>query len=195
VEKYSAVDALRSIDRADVALIVINAEEGITEQDARIAGFACEAGRACVIVVNKWDVLKKDNSTVKKFVDLLRTELKHLSYAPILFVSALSGQRTGKIMEAVDEVMAEYARRVTTGDLNRVFKEAVAAHHHPLFQGRRVKFYYTTQVGTRPPTFAVFTNCPEGIQESYERYLANRLRDSFGFTGTPLRFLFKGRER
>jgi len=195
VEKYSAVDALRSIDRADVALIVINAEEGVTEQDARIAGFACEAGRACVIVVNKWDVLKKDNSTVKKFVDLLRVELKHLSYSPILFVSALSGQRTGKIMEAVDEVMAQYSRRVTTGDLNRVFKEAVAAHHHPLFQGRRVKFYYTTQVGTRPPAFAVFTNCPEGIQESYERYLANRLRDSFGFTGTPLRFLFKGRER
>jgi GTP-binding protein len=195
VEKYSAVDALRSIDRSDVALIVINAEEGITEQDARIAGFAAEAGRACVIVVNKWDLLKKDNSTVGRFVDLLRTELKHLSYAPILFVSALSGQRTGKIMEAVDEVMAQYTRRITTADLNKVFKDAIAAHHHPLYQGRRVKFYYTTQVGTRPPSFAVFTNSPEGIQESYERYLANRLRDSFGFSGTPLRFLFKGRER
>jgi GTP-binding protein len=195
VEKYSAVDALRSIDRADVALIVLNAEEGVTEQDARIAGYACEAGRGCIIVVNKWDLLKKDTSTMGKFVDRIRTDLKYLSYAPILFVSALSGQRTGKIMEAVDEVMAQYVRRVTTADLNRVFKEATTAHHHPLFQGRRVKFYYTTQVATRPPAFAVFTNCPEGIQESYERFLGNKLRESFGFSGTPLRFLFKGRER
>ncbi len=195
VEKYSAVDALRSLDRADVALIVINAEEGVTEQDARIAGYACEAGRACILVVNKWDVLKKDNSTVGRFVDLLRTELKYLSYAPILFVSALSGQRTGKIMAMVETVMADYSKRVTTADLNRVFKEAVTAHHHPLYQGRRVKFYYATQVGTKPPAFAVFTNCPEGIQESYERYLANRFREAFGFSGTPLRFLFRGRER
>lgn len=195
VEKYSAVDALRSLDRADVALIVINAEEGVTEQDARIAGYACEAGRACILVVNKWDVLKKDNSTIGRFVDLLRTELKYLSYAPILFVSALSGQRTGKVMEMVETVMADYSKRITTADLNRVFKEAVTAHHHPLHQGRRVKFYYATQVGTKPPTFAVFTNCPEGIQESYERYLANRFREAFGFSGTPLRFLFRGRER
>lgn len=195
VEKYSAVDALRSIERADVALIVINAEEGVTEQDARIAGYACEAGRACILVVNKWDLLSKDNSTLGKFVERLRTDLKYLSYAPIVFVSALSGQRTGKIMETVEEVMSQYGRRVTTSELNRVFKEAVAAHHHPLHQGRRVKFYYTTQVGTRPPCFAVFTNCPEGIAESYERYLANRLREAFGFSGTPLRFLFKGRER
>ncbi len=195
IEKYSAVDALRSIDRADVALIVLNAEEGVTEQDARIAGYACEAGRGCIIVVNKWDLLKKDNSTVGRFVERIRTDLKYLSYAPILFVSALSGQRTGRIMEAVDEVMGQYVRRVTTSELNRVFKEAVAAHHHPLFQGRRVKFYYTTQVATRPPAFAVFTNCPEGIEESYERFLGNRLREAFGFSGTPLRFLFKGRDR
>lgn len=195
IEKYSAVDALRSIERAHVVLLVLNAEEGITEQDARIAGYACEAGRACVIVVNKWDVPKKDNSTVGRFVDQIRIQLTHLSYAPVLFVSAMSGQRTGKIMTAVDEVMEQYSRRVSTADLNRVFKEAVNAHHHPLFQGRRVKFYYATQVGTRPPSFAVFTNCPEGIQDSYERYLSNRLREAFGFSGTPLRFLFRGRER
>jgi len=195
IEKYSAVDALRSIERADVVLLVLNAEEGVTEQDARIAGYACEAGRACVLVVNKWDVLKKDNATVGRFVDLIRTNLGHLSFAPILFVSALSGQRTGRIMEAVEEVVGQYSRRVSTADLNRVFKEAVAAHHHPLHQGRRVKFYYATQVGTKPPTFAVFTNCPDGIQDSYERYLANRFRESFGFSGTPLRFLFRGRER
>ncbi|MRR33377.1 ribosome biogenesis GTPase Der [bacterium] len=195
IEKYSAVDALRSLDRADVALLVLNAEEGITEQDARIAGYTCEAGRACVIVVNKWDIPKKDNATVGKFMDHVRTELAHLSYAPVLFVSALSGQRTGKIMSAVEDVMRQYTMRVTTADLNRVFKEAIAAHHHPLYQGRRVKFYYTTQVGTRPPTFAVFTNCPEGIQDSYERYLGKRMREAFGFSGTPLRFLFRGRER
>lgn len=195
IEKYSAVDALRSIERADVALIVINAEEGVTEQDARIAGYACEAGRACILVVNKWDLPEKDNATLGRFVDRLRTDLKYLSYAPILFVSAMTGQRTGKIMQAVEEVMSQYSRRVTTSELNRVFKEAVAAHHHPLHQGRRVKFYYTTQVGSSPPTFAVFTNCPEGITEAYERFLANRLREAFGFSGTPLRFLFKGRER
>jgi GTP-binding protein len=195
VEKYSAVDALRSLDRADVALIVINAEEGITEQDARIAGYACEAGRACILVVNKWDLVKKDASTVGKFVENLRIELKYLSYAPILFVSALTGQRSGKIMTLVDEVMAEYSKRVSTAELNKIFKEVVESHHHPLYQGRRVKFYYATQVGIKPPTFAIFTNCPEGIQESYERYLANRFREVFGFSGTPLRFLFRGRER
>ncbi len=195
IETYSAVDALRSIDRADVVLVVIDAEQGLTEQDSRIAGYAAEAGRGCVIVVNKWDALHKDNATVGRFVDQIRTQLKHLSYAPILFVSALSGQRTGKIMTTVDEVMAQYTRRVSTSDLNRAFKEAVAAHHHPLYQGRRVKFYYTTQVGTKPPTFAIFTNCPDGIEESYERFLANSLRESFGFSGTPLRFLFRGRDR
>lgn len=195
IETYSAVDALRSIERADVVLVVIDAEQGLTEQDSRIAGYAAEAGRACVIVVNKWDALKKDNATVGKFVDLIRNQLKHLSYAPILFVSALSGQRTGKIMTTVDEVMVQYARRVSTADLNRAFKEAVTAHHHPLHQGRRVKFYYATQVGTKPPTFAIFTNCPDGIEESYERFLANRLRESFDFSGTPLRFLFRGRDR
>jgi len=195
VEKYSAVDALRSLDRADVALIVINAEEGITEQDVRIAGYACEAGRACILVVNKWDLLKKDNSTTNKFVENLRIELKYLSYAPIVFVSALTGQRTGKILQMVDEVMEDYSKRISTSDLNRIFKEAVTSHHHPLHQAKRVKFYYATQVGTRPPNFAVFTNCPEGIQESYERYLANRFREAFGFSGTPIRFLFRGRER
>jgi len=195
VEKYSAVDALRSLDRADVALIVIDAEEGITEQDVRIAGYACEAGRACILVVNKWDLLKKDNSTTNKFVENLRIELKYLSYAPIVFVSALTGQRTGKILQMVDEVMEDYTKRISTSDLNRIFKEAVTAHHHPLHQAKRVKFYYATQVGTKPPNFAVFTNCPEGIQESYERYLANRFREAFGFSGTPIRFLFRGRER
>lgn len=195
IEKYSVVDALRSIERADVVLIVINAEEGVTEQDTKIAGYAYEAGRACIFVVNKWDALAKDNSTIGMFVDKIRTEFKYLPFAPILFVSARSGQRLGKIIPCVDEVMAQYTRRVTTSELNRVFSEATTAHHAPLFQGRRVKFYFATQVGTRPPSFVIFTNRPEGIHFSYERYLANKIREAFGFTGTPLHLMFKGRER
>ncbi|HEY6839168.1 MAG TPA: ribosome biogenesis GTPase Der [Geobacteraceae bacterium] len=194
IEKYSVMDALRSIERADVVLIVINAEEGITEQDTKIAGYAYEAGRACIFVVNKWDVLQKDNSTIGVFVDKIRIEFKYLPFAPILFVSAKSGQRIGKIMAEVDTVMAQYDKRVSTAELNRAFKEATEKHHAPLFQGRRVKFYYATQVGTRPPTFVIFTNRPEGIHFSYERYIMNKLRESFDFSGTPIRLFFKGRE-
>lgn len=195
IEKYSVMDALRSIERADVVLIVINAEEGVTEQDEKIAGYAYEAGRGCIFVVNKWDTLQKNNSTLGIFVDKIRSEFKYLPFAPIVFVSAVTGQRTGRIMTEVDNVMAQFARRVTTAELNRVFSEATTAHHAPLFQGRRVKFYYATQVGTKPPTFVIFTNRPEGIHFSYERYLVNQLREAFGFTGTPLRLLFRGRDR
>jgi len=195
IEKYSVMDALRSIERADVVLIVLDAAQGVTEQDEKIAGYAYEAGRACIFVVNKWDALQKDNSTIGKFVDSIRTEFKYLPFVPIVFVSALTGQRIGKIMTEVDNVMAQYAKRVTTSELNRVFSEAVETHHAPLFQGRRVKFYYATQVGTKPPVFVIFTNRPDGIHFSYERYLVNRFRDAFGFTGTPLSLIFRGRER
>jgi GTP-binding protein len=195
IEKYSVMDALRSIERADVALIVIDAAQGVTEQDEKIAGYAYEAGRACIFVVNKWDTLQKDNSTIGTFVESIRTEFKYLPFAPIVFVSALTGQRIGKIMAEVDNVMAQYTKRVTTSELNRVFSEATERHHAPLFQGRRVKFYYATQVGTKPPTFVIFTNRPEGIHFSYERYLVNSFREAFGFTGTPLRLMFRGRER
>ncbi len=195
LEKYSVVDALRSIERADVALIVLNAEEGITEQDKHIAGYVYEAGRACIFVVNKWDTLEKDNKTVGKFVEQIKYEFKFLAFAPIVFVSAMSGQRIHKVMEEVAVVAEQYSRRVTTAELNRCFKEAVEAHHAPLHQGRRVKFYFATQVGVKPPTFAIFTNQPEGIGTPYERYLGNRFREAFGFQGTPFRLLFRGRER
>ena len=195
LEKYSVVDALRSIERADVALIVINAEEGITEQDKHIAGYVYEAGRSCIFVVNKWDAIEKDNSSVGRFVERIRYEFKFLSFAPIVFVSAKSGQRIGKIMEEVAEVAQQFERRVTTSELNRVFKEAVEAHHAPLHHGRRVKFYFATQVGVKPPTFAIFTNQPDGVLTPYERYLGNRFRDAFGFKGTPFRLLFRGREQ
>ncbi|HLO26881.1 MAG TPA: ribosome biogenesis GTPase Der [Geobacteraceae bacterium] len=195
IEKYSVVDALRSIERADVVLIVLNAEDGVTEQDTKIAGYAYEAGRGCIFVVNKWDALPKDNASIGKFVESIRMAFKYLPFAPILFVSALTGQRTGKIIAEVDSVMAQYTKRVQTSELNKVFLDAVTAHEPPLFQGKRIKLYYATQVSTRPPTFVVFTNRTEAVHFSYERYLANRLREAFGFTGTPLRLLFKGRER
>jgi GTP-binding protein len=194
IEKYSVMDALRGIERADVVLIVIDAAQGVTEQDEKIAGYAYEAGRACIFVVNKWDALHKDNSTIGNFVDSIRTEFKYLPFAPIIFVSALTGQRIDRIITEVDNVMSQYTKRVTTSELNRVFSEAVESHHAPLFQGRRVKFYYATQVGTKPPVFVIFTNRPEGIHFSYERYLVNRFRDAFGFTGTPLSLIFRGRE-
>jgi GTP-binding protein len=195
IEKYSVMDSLRSIERADVALIVLDASQGVTEQDEKIAGYAYEAGRGCIFVVNKWDALDKDNSSIGKFVESIRTEFKYLPFAPIVFVSALTGQRIGKIMTETDNVMAQYSRRVTTSELNRIFSEAVESHHAPLHQGRRVKFYYATQVGTKPPTFVIFTNRPDGVHFSYERYLSNRFRDAFGFTGTPLRLMFRGRDR
>jgi GTP-binding protein len=195
LEKYSVMDSLRSIERADVALIVIDAAQGVTEQDEKIAGYAYEAGRGCIFVVNKWDALEKDNTTIGKFVESIRMAFKYLPFAPILFVSALSGQRIGKIMTEVDNVMAQYSKRVTTSELNKVFSEAVESHHAPLHQGRRVKFYYATQVGTKPPAFVIFTNRPDGVHFSYERYIVNRFREAFGFSGTPLRLMFRGRER
>jgi len=195
IETYSVVDALRSIERADVVLIVINAEEGVTEQDTKIAGYAYEAGRSCLFVVNKWDTIAKDNSTIGKFVDRIRMDFKYLSFAPIVFVSAKSGQRTGTIMAEVEKLMVQYTKRVSTADLNRVFKEAVESHHAPLASGRRVKFYYATQVAIKPPSFVIFTNQPEGIHFSYDRYLSNKLREAFGFTGTPIKLMYRGRER
>ncbi len=194
VETYSVVDALRSIERADVVLIVLNAEDGVVEHDAKIAGYAFEAGKACIFVVNTWDTLKKDNSTTGKFIDQIQTQFKYLSFAPIVFVSAATGQRTGKIMTEVERVMEQFSKRVSTPELNKVVKEAVERHHPPLAGGKRVKIYYASQVGTKPPTFVFFTNSSEGVHFSYERYLTNKLREAFGFSGAPLRLLFKGRE-
>lgn len=195
LEKFSVVDSLRSIERADVVLMVINAEEGVTEQDERIAGYIHEAGRGCVFVVNKWDTLSKDNATFGSYTQKIRDEFRYLAYAPILFVSAKSGQRTGKIIAAVDEVMEQFTRRISTADLNKVFSEATDAHHAPLSHGRRVKFYFATQVATRPPSFVIFTNQPENIHFSYERYLVNTFREAFGFAGVPLRLMFRGRDK
>lgn len=195
VEKYSVMDALRSIERADVVLIVLSAEDGVTEQDSKIAGYAYEAGRGCIFVVNKWDTVLKDNSSIAKFTEEIRRNFKYLPFAPILFVSASTGQRTGKIIAEVDLVMEQYTKRVTTGELNRIFTQAVDENHAPLASGRRVKFFYATQVAIKPPSFVIFTNSPEGIHFSYERYIMNRFREAFGFTGTPLKLMFRGRDK
>ena len=195
VEKYSVMDALRSIERADVVLIVLSAEDGVTEQDSKIAGYAYEAGRGCIFVVNKWDTVLKDNSSMAKFTEEIRRNFKYLPFAPILFVSASTGQRTGKIIAEVDLVMEQYSKRVTTGELNRIFTQAVDENHAPLASGRRVKFFYATQVAIKPPSFVIFTNSPEGIHFSYERYIMNRFREAFGFTGTPLKLMFRGRDK
>jgi GTP-binding protein len=195
LEKYSVCDALRSIERADVVLMVINAEDGVTEQDERIAGYIHEAGKGCVFVINKWDLLEKDNSTLGIYIAKIRDGFKYLAYAPIVCVSAKTGQRSGKIIATVDEVMEQYCRRVTTSELVHVFTDAIESHHAPLSHGRRVKFYFATQVATRPPAFVIFTNQPDNIHYSYERYLINKFREAFGFDGVPLRLMFRGRDK
>jgi GTP-binding protein len=195
LEKYSVIQALKAMDRAHVVLVVIDAAEGITDQDLTVAGYAYEKGRAVVLIVNKWDSLAKDNTTVGQYVEKVRTSFKFLPFAPILFVSALTGQRVAKIMVEVEKVAAEFNKHVPTAALNKVLAEAEKAHQPPLFQGKRLKFFYMTQTAVRPPSFVVFVNRAEGVHFSYQRYLGNKLREAFGFVGTPIRLFFKDRER
>jgi len=195
LEKYSVVQALKAMDRADIVLVVIDAEEGVTDQDVTVAGYAYEKGRAVILVVNKWDLLNKDNATVGKYVESLRRAFKYLPSAPILFVSALTGQRVAKIMGEVEKVSGEFVKKLPTPMLNRVLAEAVKAHQPPVFQGKRLKFFYVTQDGVRPPSLVVFVNRAEGVHFSYQRYLGNKFREAFGLTGTPLRIFYKDRER
>jgi GTPase len=195
LEKYSVIQALKAMDRAHVVLVVIDAVEGVTDQDLTVAGYAYEKGRAVILVVNKWDALTKDNKTHGRFVEDLRRRFKFLAFAPILFVSALSGQRVNTIMAEVEKVAAEFNRRVPTSQLNQVLGDAVKKHPPPVFQGQRLKFFYATQTAVRPPTFVYFVSRADGIHFSYERFLANHLREAFGFVGSPLRLQFRDRER
>jgi len=193
LEKFTIVKALCSIDRTDIVIIVIDAQEGVTEQDEKVAGFAHEKGKGCIIVVNKWDLIEKDDSTIGKYVDRIRIDLKYMSYAPIIFISALTGQRVAKVLDVVDEVVAQSSKRVSTSQLNRVIEEAAMRHHPPSYQGKFVKLYYGTQIAASPPAFVIFTNHPKGIHFSYSRYIENKIREAFGFEGTPFRLLFKER--
>jgi GTPase len=197
LEKYSIVEALRTIDRCEVALLMLDAREEVTDQDSRIGGFIHEKGKGCVIVMNKWDLIKKDAETIVEFEQRVRESLKYLAYAPMIFISALTGQRVTKILDLVDHVAEESKKRIATSQLNRYFEKWVGEVNPPLYKNRRVKLNYMTQVSTAPPTFMVSTNYPQGIHFSYERYLTNRIREAFGFDGVPIRFQFrkKGRDR
>ncbi len=195
LEKYSVIQALKGMDRAHVVLLVIDAEEGVTDQDLTVAGYAYEKGRAILLVVNKWDMVEKDNRTMGTFLEKIRMHFKFLPFAPVLFVSALTGQRVARIMAEVEKVAGEFNRRVPTAALNKVLKEAEASHAPPLFRGKRVKLFYATQTAVRPPTFVIFANYAEGLHFSYQRYLNNKLREAFGFSGAPIRVNYRDRER
>ncbi len=197
LEQYSIVEALRSIDRSDVALLLLDSKEGVTDQDARIGGFIHEKGKGCILLVNKWDLVKKDTYTLKEFERGVYEQLKYLSYAPILFISALTGQRVSKILNLVDQVAEQMKKRISTAQLNKRFGRWVETNPPPLFKNRIVKLNYITQVSTGPPTFLVYTNHPEGIHFSYERYLVNQMREAFGFHGVPIRLGYrrKGKEK
>ncbi len=194
LEKFSVIQALKTLDRADIALMVIDAREGITDQDLTIAGYAAERGRAVVLVVNKWDLVPKDHTTAGQYVDL-REAFKFLPDVPIHFVSALTGLRVSKIMADVEKVSEEYNRQITTSALNRVLEDAQKAHQPPVYHGKRLKFFYITQTGNRPPSFVVFVNKSEGVHFSYQRYLVNCLRKAFGFGGCPIKLRFEDRQR
>ena len=197
LEKYSIVEALRTIDRSDVAVLLIDAREGVTFQDARISGFIHEKGKGCILVINKWDLVKKDSQTIVEFEKKVRDDLKYLSYAPVLFISALTGQRVMRVLDMIDQVAEETRKRISTSQLNKYFEKWVENNLPSLHKNRRVNLSYITQVSTAPPTFVIYTNYPEGIHFSYERYLMNQLRETFGFQGVPVRFQFrkKGKAR
>jgi GTP-binding protein len=195
LEKYSIMEALRTLDRCDVALLLLDPREGVTDQDARIGGFIHEKGKGCILLVNKWDLIEKDSHTANEYRRRIYDELKYLSYAPILFISALTGQRVMKVLDMVDHVAEQAKKRIPTSQLNRSLAEWVERTPPPSYQTHPVKLNYITQVKVKPPTFVISTNFPEGIHFSYERYLMNQIREAFGFEGVPIRLLFKKKRK
>ena len=193
-EKYAVMRALRAIDRSDVVLFVINAEEGIREQDKKVAGYAHEAGRGIIIVVNKWDTLEKDNRTMKDFENLIRQEFQYLDYAPIIFVSAKTHQRLQSLPAMIVEVSENQTRRIQSSVLNDVLMDAITVTPTPTVNGKRLRIYYMTQVAVKPPTFVVFVNDPDLFHFSYERFLINQLRQAFDFSGTPIHVIARKRK-
>ncbi|HEY8875498.1 MAG TPA: ribosome biogenesis GTPase Der [Desulfosporosinus sp.] len=193
-EQYSVVRSLRAVDRSDVILMLIDAVDGVTEQDKKIAGYAHEAGKAIILVVNKWDLIEKDENTINKFEKTIRVELGFMQYAPTMFISALTGQRVTKIIELVDFVVEQNATRVTTATLNTLLREWLHLNPPPSDKGRRLKVRYLTQVSVKPPTFVFFVNDPELMHFSYKRYLENQMRKHFGFEGTPIRIVIRQKD-
>lgn len=194
LERYSIIRAVTAVERANVVLLVIDATEGVTEQDAKIAGIAHDRGKGIVIVVNKWDAIEKDDKTIYRHTERIRQVLSFMSYAEIMFISAKTGQRTGKIFEMIDMVIENNSMRIATGVLNEIVTEAVAMQQPPSDKGKRLKIYYVTQVAVKPPTFVIFVNDKELLHFSYTRYLENRIRDTFGFKGTSLKFIARERK-
>jgi GTP-binding protein len=188
-EKYSVMRAMKAIEDSDVVLVVLNGEEGIIEQDKKIAGYAHEAGKGVIIIVNKWDAVKKDDKTMHRFTELIREEFKYLDYAPILYVSAKTKQRVHTILPKVNEVAEAHAMRVSTATLNDLITDATVMAPPPTDKGKRLKINYATQAAVKPPTFILFVNDPELMHFSYERYIENKIREAFVFEGTPIRIL------
>ena len=193
IEHYSVLRAYMAVDRADVCLIVIDAQEGFTEQDSKVAGYAHEQGKASIVVVNKWDLVEKDNKTMQEYQAKLEQDFSFMSYVPFLFISAKTGQRVAKLYELIESVSQQNSMRITTGMLNDVLAYATTRVQPPSDKGRRLKIYYITQPSTKPPTFVIFVNRADLFHFSYQRYLENQIRSTFGLTGTPVRFIVRER--
>ena len=191
IEKFSVMRSLLAVERADVCLMMIDAKEGVTDQDAKIAGEAHEAGKGIIIVINKWDEIEKDNQTMENYKKDVYNKLSYLSYAPIMFISAKTGQRVNKLYEMINMVASQNALRVSTSVLNDVLSEAVTIVQPPTDKGRRLKIYYGTQASTKPPTFVIFVNNKQLFHFSYQRYLVNQIRKEFGLEGTPVRIIVR----
>ncbi len=194
IEKYSIIRTVTAVERANVVVIVIDATEGVTEQDAKIAGIAHENGKGVIIAVNKWDAIEKNDKTIYQHTNKIREVLAYMPYAELIFISAKTGQRMSKLFETIDSVIENCALRVATGVLNEIMSEAVALQQPPSDKGKRLKLYYITQVAIKPPTFVIFVNEKELMHFSYTRYIENKIRESFGFRGTPLRFIIRERK-
>ncbi len=193
IEKFSVIKALKSLDRCDVALIVIDAAEGITDQDVSIAGYAHERGCGCVLLLNKWDLVEKDSRTAKEYQEKLKMAAKFLAFAPTLTISALTGLRVIKLFHHIDVVYKQYCTRIGTGQVNKIIERALRRNEPSLHRGKRLKYYYATQVSTKPPTFVCFVNYPDAVHFSYKRYLLNQIRTETGLDQTPLRIMFRQR--
>lgn len=194
IERYSIIRTVSAVERCNVAVLVIDATEGITDQDAKIAGIAHERGKGMIIAVNKWDAIEKNDKTIYKFTEEIRNKLSYMPYAELLFISAETGQRLPKLFETIDAVIENHSLRVATGVLNEIMSEAVAMQQPPSDKGKRLKLFYITQVSVKPPTFVIFVNDKELMHFSYTRYIENRIRESFGFRGTPLKFIIRERK-
>lgn len=194
LERYMIVRTVSAVERADVVVLVIDGTEGVTEQDAKIAGIAHERGKGVIIAVNKWDAVEKNDKTIYRFTEKVRNTLAYMPYAELIFISAKTGQRLNKLYETIDMVIENHSLRVATGVLNEIMTEAVALQQPPSDKGKRLKLYYMTQVSVKPPTFVIFVNDKELMHFSYQRYIENKIRESFGFKGTPLHFIIRERK-